>query len=523
MKVVTADEMRNIDLAAIEKFGIPGSVLMERAGLAVSLKVKDLYDRKKVIVLAGGGNNGGDGIAAARNLHNWGWNVRVLLMLREDRLSPGCLAQYRMARQAGVTIEFRTEVSGRDLHSAVVVDALLGTGINKAVTSPMSDVIAFLNASDADVISVDIPSGVSSDTGLVMGEAVQADHTVTFGLPKIGHMLYPGADCSGRLHVEDIGFPEELLSSESLLIETIEKDAVSLLVPGRRKFSHKGDYGHVLVVAGSRGKTGAALMAAKSCLRCGAGLVTLGIPETLADIFQARATEEMVLPLPDTGSGTLSVKAYEKIRSFLEQKANVLAIGPGISVDENITGLIIKLMESVTVPMVLDADAINALSGKKELLKSARAPVILTPHSGEMARLLAPSMGKQLIDTGENIMTQELRRNNIGIVRSFTQETGTYLVFKGAPTLIAAPDGKILINTTGNSGMATAGSGDVLTGMIAAFLGQSLSPLEACSAGVFLHGLAGDLGAGAMGMHSLIASDIIGMVPVAFMSLSQHV
>ncbi len=515
MKVVTAEEMRTIDRVTIEKFGIPGNVLMERAGLSVAEKVRALFDKKKVIVLAGGGNNGGDGIAAARNLHNWGWHVKVLLMLREDKLSPDCLSQYRMARQAGVAIEFRKGVTEKDLHGSLVIDALLGTGINKDVTSYMCDVIRFLNTTEVKVIAVDIPSGISSDNGQVMGAAVQADYTVTFGLPKIGHILYPGADHAGQLFIEDIGFPDELLSAKSLAHQTIDLNSVSLLVPERPAYSHKGDYGHVFVIAGSRGKTGAALMTARACLRSGAGLVTLGVPETLVDVMQSRVTEEMVMPLPDSGKGTFSARAYEEIRDLLDTRADVLAIGPGITAETETAGLVTKLLGTVTVPMVLDADAINVLAGRKDLLRKVKAPVILTPHAGEMARLLSHQTGRSV--TKKEI--EEMGGDRINISRTLSAETGAYLVLKGAPTIVADPEGRIYINTTGNPGMATAGSGDVLTGMLSGLLGQGMHPLDACRLAVFLHGLAGDKAAALQGMHSVIASDIIESIPSAFLAL----
>ncbi len=520
MKIVTAGEMRNIDRITIDKFGIPGTVLMERAGLAVAEKIRGLFDKKKVIVLAGGGNNGGDGIVAARNLHNWGWNVRVLLMLREDKLSPDCLSQYRMAKQSGVAIEFRNKLTEKDLHGSLVIDALLGTGINKDVTSFMAEVIRSVNAADVQVVAVDVPSGISSDSGQIMGAALQADYTVTFGLPKIGHKLFPGAEYAGRLFVEDIGFPEELLCSDSLCFETIERNTASVLVPARPRSSHKGDYGHVMVIAGSGGKTGAALMAAKACMRAGAGLVTLGVPDTLIDVFQARVTEEMVIALPDSGKGVLSAKAYDPVMDFLDSRADVLAIGPGLSADEQTENLVRRLLETVTVPMVLDADAINVLAGRRDLLNRVKAPVILTPHAGEMARLLSSSSANSLKGKNAKELINEVDLNRIELTRTAAMETGSYFVLKGAPTIVADPDGRIFINTTGNPGMATAGAGDVLTGMLAGLLAQGMHPLDACRLAVFLHGMAGDIAAEAQGMHSIIASDIIESIPRAFLSLN---
>jgi NAD(P)H-hydrate epimerase len=403
-----------------------------------------------------------------------------------------------------------------------VVDALLGTGINKAVNSPMSDVIRFLNGSGAEVISVDIPSGISSDTGQIMGEAVRSHVTVTFGLPKMGHFLHPGAEHTGRLFIEDIGFPADVTEADTLLSEVMDKRTVSLLMPERRAYSHKGDYGHVLIVAGSRGKTGAALMAAKACLRSGAGLVTVGVADSLVDSVQGRVTEEMVLPLPDTGVGIISAKAAGAIRDFLEQKANVLAMGPGLSADRDIEMLVLELLENISAPIVLDADAINVLEGRKERFLKGKAPIILTPHAGEMTRIARSGPSPSRKDAGVRLLRKELEENRVGMTRSFAGEHGVHIVLKGAPTIIAEPGGKVRINTSGNPGMATAGAGDVLTGMIAAFLGQGLNPFDASCSAVYLHGLAGDEAAREKGVHSLIASDIIEMIPQAFLSLTPH-
>lgn len=536
MKVVTAEEMREIDRITIKNYGISGTVLMERAGLAVAEKIKELFSvqrsgfskklrtpnsepvKLKVIVLAGGGNNGGDGIVVARNLHEWGWNVKIILLSKENKLSPDCLLQYKIAKKSGVPVEFRDYITEKDLHSALVVDAIFGTGLSKNITGKTAEIISFINASDAPVISVDIPSGISSDTGQIMGEAVRADYTVTFGLPKRGHLLYPGADYTGRFFIEDIGFPEELLHSEKLKTELLEKRDISLLIPERQRYSHKGDYGHVLVIAGSRGKTGAAFMCAKACLRSGAGLVTIGVPESLLDVFQSRATEDMTLPLPDKGDGTLSSKALEKILEFLFEKADVLAIGPGISVTDDTKKLVRELLLNSTAPAVIDADAINSLEGNKQILKKARSPIILTPHAGEMARL-RQGLGVRGQGLAEKELRNKIEKDRINTAVSFAKETGTYLVLKGMPTVIAEPEGRAFINPTGNSGMASAGTGDVLTGMVSGFLGQGLNPLEASILGVYMHGLAGDIAAKNKGEHSLIASDITDAIPEAFLSL----
>jgi hydroxyethylthiazole kinase-like uncharacterized protein yjeF len=346
----------------------------------------------------------------------------------------------------------------------------------------------------------------------VMGAAVRADYTVTFGLPKRGHFLYPGAEYTGKLFVEDIGFPEKLLKTEKLNIELLMKDYISALIPERKKYSHKGNYGHVLIVAGSRGKTGAALMAAKACLRCGAGLVTIGVPESLADIFQSRVTEEMTLILPDKGDGTLSVRASNKILEFLNKTAGMLAIGPGIGVSAETEKLMRTLIKNSETPIVIDADGINSIKGGRGDFSKVKAPLILTPHPGEMARLLQ--------DSGLGI--KDIEKDRINTATSFAKETGTYLVLKGVPTIIAVPDGRAFINSTGNPGMATAGTGDVLTGMISGFLNQTPNPIHACITGVYMHGLAGDMAASEKGQYSLIATDIIDKIPDAFRSFKSN-
>ncbi|GAB4482261.1 MAG: NAD(P)H-hydrate dehydratase [Thermodesulfovibrionales bacterium] len=512
MKVATAADMRRIDERTIRGYGIPASVLMERAGVAVAHRVMVEYAGRRALVLCGGGNNGGDGLVAARALHAWGQLVRVLVMAQKDRMSPDCLAQERIARKLGVPVEFTKRVDPRDLHGSVVVDALLGTGLNKPVTGPMAAAIRTINGSDAPVVSIDMPSGISADTGQIMREAIRSDCTVTFGLPKPGLYLHPGAGHAGRIFVADIGFPPDLLESDEIRTELFGRTAASALLPERPAFSHKGDYGHVLVVAGSRGKTGAALMAAQACLRSGAGMVTIGVPETLASVFMSRVTEEMVLPLADTGDGVLAEKAGRTILDFLSKDADVLAIGPGLTAEDSVREIMREVLASAAVPAVLDADGINAAAFMTGLFARAKAPLVLTPHTGEMARLLA---GRRR--TAFRTLCRTIEQDRIAAARSFSEEFLVTLVLKGAPSIVAEPEGRVFINTSGNPGMATAGSGDVLTGMIAGLLGQGMTAPDASALAVFLHGRAGDIAAAETGMHSLTASDIIGRIPSAFL------
>lgn len=505
MKVVTSKEMQAIDRKTIEGYGVPGLVLMERAGLTVARVVREAAGHK-VLVLAGSGNNGGDGLVAARDLHNSGYNVKVLFFGKRDRMSADCRAQYKMASKMGVPMEFRARLKTADIHGATVVDAIFGTGLGKDITGEVAASISLLNSTGAPVVAVDMPSGVSSDTGQVMGVAVRASATVTFGMPKRGHLLYPGADYTGKLYIEDIGFPPALTKGRNLKCELLEREEMALLAPERPGYSHKGDYGHVLLISGSRGKTGAAMMAARACMRTGAGLVTIGSSGLLADSFQAAVREEMFLPLPDTGRGALSLSALDDILDFLDRKADVLAIGPGIGTGDETRRLVIELLARCTVPMLIDADAINAFAGRAGLIRRVKAPVVLTPHPGEFSRL-----------SGKGV--EEIEMNRVDEAGSFARRTGAFIVLKGVPTVIAEPEGRTFINPTGNPGMAKAGVGDALTGMTAALMAQGLSPLAASLLGVYLHGLAGDIAASEKGQHSIVSSDIIEAIPGAFRAL----
>jgi hydroxyethylthiazole kinase-like uncharacterized protein yjeF len=542
MKVVTAEEMRGIDKKTIEEFGIPGVVLMERAGLAVASRIKEIFGRKRVLVVCGSGNNGGDGFVVARYLYKEGWDVKVFLTSKPEDLKGDALLEYKIAAKSGVPIspveELLTHHSSLITKHSIFVDALLGTGLGKNVAGTLSEVIRLVNKLNMPIVSVDIPSGISSDNGQIMGQAVKADYTITFGLPKRGHLLYPGAEHTGKLFVEDIGFPKELLRSDGLSVELLMKEEVSSLLPERRRYSNKGDYGHVLIVAGSRGKTGAALMAAKACLRSGAGLVTIGVPESLADIFQSRVTEEMTLLLPDKGDGILSEKASGLILDFLKEKADVVAIGPGIGVTAETRKLMKTLVQHSISPLVIDADGINSLQGEKGIFSKSQVPIIITPHPGEMARLLQlsavrtqqsapppipPHRGGRVregVKAPRSELLTKIEQDRINTALSFAKETETYLVLKGVPTVIAEPAGRAYVNSTGNPGMATAGAGDVLTGMISGFLGQGLKALDASILGVYMHGLAGDIAATEKGTYSLIATDIIDSLPAAFQSLN---
>lgn len=504
MKVVTSEEMTLIDKKTIEEYGVSSLTLMERAGKAVAQRIKEHFKKGKVLIIAGPGNNGGDGMVAARYLKRAGFKVKVYLVFEKEKLSLEAKTQLERLRKARIPFLITRDLREEDLNGSIIVDALFGTGLKREISGELAQLIDRINSSGAPVVAVDIPSGISSDDGSIMARAIRADLTVTFGLPKRGHLLFPGAEYTGRLYVEDIGFPEELLNSSSIKVELPDKELIRSLIPERRRYSHKGTYGHVLIVAGSRGKTGACLMAARACLRSGAGLVTIGVPETLVSVFQSRVTDEMCLGLPDRGDGSLSKDALKEIIDFTEKKAQVLAIGPGIGVTEDTREIIKGLLGKIKIPVVLDADAINCLEDMPEVLEG-KGNCIITPHPGEFSRL-----------TG--IAKEEVEKKRIDLASAFSLKYNVTLVLKGVPTVIGH-EGYVYINPTGNPGMAKAGSGDVLTGIVSGLMAQGLSGLNASILGVYLHGLAGDMGACDKGLWSLLASDIIEYIPGAFKEL----
>jgi len=508
--VVTASEMREIDRKTIDDYGLPSLVLMERAGLAVVKRIIEaLGGNRKFLILAGGGNNGGDGLVVARNLHNLGLEVTAYLLSPPDRLSPDCKRQFEIAGKMGVKVVHDRTPRKSKLDESVIVDAILGTGLNKPVRAELARLINSVNRAEGPVVSVDIPSGISADTGEVMGSAVMANLTVTFGLPKRGHLLNPGREYTGRLFVEDIGFPPELTRGSGFEISLIERNDASSLIPSRHSDSHKGTYGHVLVVGGSKGKTGALRLAGKAALRTGSGLVTLATDDVTASNITPAVLEEMILHLDLKNPE----KTLEEALSFLDERADLLVAGPGWGRDEERMDFMVELISHATVPMVIDADGLYALSvmGHQKLgklMQKLRGPAVLTPHHGEMARLLG---GR----------SSDIRKDPIGLVRKFSAETGSVLVLKGAPTIISTPEGRVFINGTGNPGMATAGTGDILAGMIGSLIGQGLPPVEASILGVYLHGLAGDLGADELGEHSLTAGELLQKIPDAISTIQK--
>lgn len=510
MKIVTAAQMKELDRRTISETKMSGATLMERAGSGVVEamgRAAGSLAEKTVTVLCGKGNNGGDGFVVARLLRKQRAKVHVLLLARPSDLSGDAKAMHRrflsVAGAKAVSASPSTDTIRAALaQSDMIVDALLGTGLSASVSAPYRAAIEAINEASVPVVAVDLPSGIHADTGAVMGAAVRADMTVTFGLPKLGLYTGAGLDHAGRIEVVDIGIPPAFVEAIASRVSLITAGIIRRLIPDRRVSSHKGTYGHAGIIAGSVGKTGAAAMAAKAALRVGAGLVTVATPSSVNDTLEAKLLEAMTVPMPETKARTLARAGLEEILSFINARTAV-AIGPGLTTHPETVELIHALLPRLEKPSVLDADALNALIGRTSLLDACKIPPILTPHPGEMARLV------------DGASTRSINEDRIGAALTFAQARHVMLVLKGARTVVAHPDGRVAICPTGNPGMATAGTGDVLTGMIVGLLAQGLSPWDAACAGTYLHGLAGDLAAAERGLAGLIAGDVIEQIPSA--------
>ncbi|MDF9408017.1 MAG: Bifunctional NAD(P)H-hydrate repair enzyme Nnr [Pelotomaculum sp. PtaB.Bin013] len=514
MRVVTAEEMKKLDQTAIKEYKVPGLVLMENAGrqvVEVIRKVLGNVRGKVITVFVGKGNNGGDGFVIARHLLNMGAEVKVLAIAELDEITGDAATNLNIWRKMGQKVYSLQHGDGINIvrlvlmNTDLIVDAIYGTGFRGKMVEKTGRIVEVLNGSGKPIVAVDIPSGLEADTGKASGPCIQAAHTVTFALPKLGLILEPGADYAGELHVVDISIPAVLIEKEAPQRYLITGEMIKEWLSPRPSDAHKGNFGRVLVVAGSRGMTGAACLVGEAALRAGAGLVTVAVPESLHDIMESKLTEVMTVPLPDTGKGHLSRGARQNILSLLDN-ADVLALGPGLSTVPEVVAMVRELLPSVRIPCVIDADGLNALAGEVEILRKIQAPVVITPHPGEMARLM-------------DVTTREIQEDRLSIAGKAATIWNVVALLKGARTVVAAPDGAIYINPTGNPGMATGGSGDVLTGVVAALIAQGLNPAQAASAGAYVHGLAGDMGARIKGMIGLTAGDILFNLPAAMMNV----
>jgi len=517
MRLVTASEMKDMDRLAMDRIGIPGMVLMENAAggaCRVFLEHFNPDHGSHVAVFCGKGNNGGDGFAMARRLSEKGLKVIVICLAPVSQLAGDALVNFEIVERLGLAViqaatpSELTACSEPLRESDYIIDGILGTGLNSDVKGIYLDAIQMINASGKKVMSIDIPSGLNADNGRIMGAAVKADLTVTFGYPKLGQILFPGADLAGKLIIIDIGIPEMISSMVASRHCMTEPDDFTDLLKKEKRETHKGDRGHLLVLAGSTGKTGAAAMTALGALRAGAGLVTVGIPSSLNGILEVKLTEAMTEPLPETAEGTLSIRAKDKILSLAEGKSAIV-IGPGLSTNPETARLVRELAVECDLPMLIDADGLNALAEEPGILNRLDGKKILTPHPGEMAKL-----------TG--VKSRDIQLDRLGAAARFIEQHKCCLVLKGARTLISAPGEKMYINPTGNPALASGGSGDVLTGIIAGLLTRGAPAIKAAIAGAYLHGLAAGLLAEKMGEKGVLASELLDVVPGLMESLRKN-
>ncbi len=515
MRLLKAGEMAQIDRETIETVGIPGIVLMENASRGVAEVVYRYVKGSSVLVVCGKGNNGGDGLAAARHLYNLGYEVTVVLTTQPENLKGDARQNYEIISKLPVpvhvidTSERLIELYELLKESEIVIDALFGTGLSKPLQGFYADVVDLINRSNRTVVSVDIPSGLSADTGKVIGKHVVADYTVTFAYPKIAHVFPPACESCGKVFVTDISIPEDvpfLLGPERYLLTA---DEVLFTLPPREIMDHKYTFGHVAVIGGSVGKTGAPSMAAEAVLRTGAGLSTVIVPESLNQIFETKLTEVMSIPIKDDGKGYFGIGELEPVLETVENgKFSAVVIGMGLGNNPDTYEFVREFVKECNLPMVIDADGINALSESPEILKLKEVPTILTPHIGEFSRISKKSK-------------EEILSAPCEVALEFSQHFGVTLVLKSGRTVVATKEGKTYVNVIGNPGMATAGTGDVLSGVVGALLGMGIEEEDAAKFGVFLHSLAGDIAAEELTQESLKACDLIEKLPKAIKKIKE--
>jgi ADP-dependent NAD(P)H-hydrate dehydratase / NAD(P)H-hydrate epimerase len=514
MRVLNSSQMREADKRTIEDIGIPSLVLMENAGrqavAAMEAMYTDLLDRR-VGVLCGRGNNGGDGFVVARTLVQRGVDVAVFLLGGVADVRGDARANLEILGRLGVTVVEISDSQAWELHFSevsdctLIVDAIFGTGLKSPVSGLIESVIADVNASGIPVVAIDLPSGLSADSPKPIGPSIEATLTVTLAAPKLPLVLPPGETHAGDIVIADIGIPVEVIEAvEGPRVDLLTRTTMREIVSPRAPDSHKGDYGRVLIVAGSRGKSGAAHLAAVGALRSGAGLVTVATPASIQPVVAAMGAEYMTEALLDGEDGL----SLENVDRLMEMARDVVAIGPGLGPARGTRDCIRQLVDRATAPLVIDADGLNAFSGQPDGLSGRDGrDVIITPHPGEMARLVGMS-------------TDEVQASRLEIARNFASAHHVYVVLKGHRTIIATPDEKVFINPTGNPGMATGGTGDVLTGMIAAWLAQLLDAEAACKIAVYLHGMAGDLAEADEGEVSMTAADLAAHIGDAVLELT---
>lgn len=514
--LATADEMRAYDARAIRRYGVRGTMLMENAGRSVANAVERYLEGgrgKRVLVVCGKGNNGGDGFVAARHLLlNRHMEIDVGLVGSAKQVRGDARVNLNILRKLATTESRLTLFEIESLKSLkqlrrpdLIVDALFGTGFSGAVKNPYRQVIDWINANHVPVIAVDVPSGLNADNGTIENIGVSATRTVTMGMKKIGLVVGKGPEVAGEIEVEHLGAPDVIFSEESWKTFLVSTADVQKRLPRRPLDAHKHSVGKIFVLAGSKGLTGAAAMTSTAAMRAGAGAVVLGTPRSVYNILARKLTEVMTEPLDDTDQGTVGLKALETIQKYIDW-SDVTIIGPGLGRHAETRSLLLTLLNNGRKPFLLDADGLNALAGNTNALRRKDRDIIITPHSGELARLIGRP-------------AQQIDKDRVNVARTSAKELGVTVVLKGAPTVTGATGGIVCVNSTGNAGLATAGTGDVLAGIIGTFWAQKMPPFEAAYAGVFIHGLAGDFAKKHFGERSMMAMDVVDNISGAL----QHV
>jgi len=518
MRIITGSEMKRLDLWAEKERKIPFLLLMENAGRSVALKIQELCPEKgqkkgNYLFLIGKGNNGGDGLVAARHLYQLGFEVKVFFLFPLESLQGIVLKNWQLLEDLGVKGHYLADEHSFYLfklslnNCSLIIDGIFGTGFRDKLPANIERTIEVVNNSLCPVLAIDVPSGVDADFGNVSDKCVRADYTVTFAWSKRGLVLYPAKKYVGQLFIADISFPRNglaLLDNEEYYVDA---EFARVLLPERDEEGHKNTFGHAVVIAGSPGMMGAAYLTSKGVLRSGAGMVTACVPASFADIFDLTLTEALTLGVSETKKRTLAASGWSEIQKIIPGKKAVI-FGPGLGTDEQDQGLLQKVIQ-VEIPVVIDADGLNVLAKDVSALKLGKASLILTPHPGEMARLLGTTV-------------EEVQENRVQMAIQAAVNFKAVVVLKGAATIIATPDKKVFINSSGCSALATAGSGDVLAGAIGGFIAQGLAPLNAAILGVYIHGRAGEILAQEKGLGGVLASDIVETLPLAIKALENN-
>ena len=509
MKLMTPKQMRQIDEEAINNYHIPSILLMEHAAYHIFRHIKEKYKKQNIVIVCGPGNNGGDGFALARQIKTWSHNkLKVFMLVAPEELSEDGRAYYNLCGHIGIEIVRITtsnvEIAYKELGKAnVIVDALFGTGLSRKVEGIYADIIEHINRSAADIISIDIPSGIDGTTGQIQGIGIKADQTITLAAAKLGLYLYPAIDYVGELKIADIGIPQAILDKTETFYYTIQKEEMKQLLPIRTTRSNKGTYGKVLVIGGQTGMSGAVTLTSYGALKVGAGSVTAAVPHAIHDIMEQKVTEIMTIPLKDQ-AGHISVDAAKQVQELIE-KYDVIAIGPGIGRSEDIRPILRTVLLS-DKPCVVDADALYFFRELLEVVRMREADTIITPHPGEMTRLV-------------DLTVEEILDNPVATTNCFATKNNVITVLKIERTVVGDTKGNIYINISGNNGMAKGGSGDVLTGIIAGLLAGGVKAKDAAILGVYLHARAGDIMKTLKTEYTFLPSDLYQGIDKAFQEL----